>query len=120
MSTVTVKGLDALTQRLAAAGAPEPLQRTLRDEAEAIAEAARRGAPGQLGETVEVVEQSRETRLAYAIGTAHPAGRFLEYGTVKLAARPWLWPVFHARSPGVKHKLGRLIAASLKRRRGAP
>ena len=90
----------------------------LREEAEAIAEAARQNAPGRLGGTVEVVEQSRGTRLAYAIGTRHRAGRFLEYGTVKMAARPWLWPVFHGRSPGVKHKLGRLIAAIFRGRRG--
>jgi ribosomal protein S6 len=48
----------------------------LREEAEAIAEAARQNAPGRLGGTVEVVEQSGGTRLAYAIGTRHRAGRF--------------------------------------------
>ncbi len=117
MTAVTIKGLDVLRRRLAAAGAPEPVKGALRAEADAIAEAARRDAPGQLGGTVEVIDQSRGTRPAYAIGTAHPAGAWLEYGTLRRPATPWLWPVFRARSPGVKHRLRRLIGAALQARR---
>lgn len=105
--------------RLEAAGAPEPVMVLLKREAEAIADDARRAAPGQFGATVEVVEQSRETRLAYRTGSAHRAARFLEYGTTKMGARPWLWSAFFARSPSVKHSLGRLIATAFKARRGA-
>jgi hypothetical protein len=50
---------------------------------------------------------------------AHRAARFLEYGTVKMRARPWLWSAFFARSPSVKHSLRRLLAAAFKSRRGA-
>ena len=118
MRSVTVKGLDALQRRLAAAADQGPLKAALRAEAEAIAAEARNAAPGELGQTVDVIDDSRETRLAYAIGTFEPAGRFLEFGTVRRPATPWLWPVFRARSPDVKHKLRKLVAAAFKSSRG--
>lgn len=118
MTAVTVKGLEALQRRLAAALAPEAVKDALRREAETIAEEARARAPGELGGTVEIIDQSRGMKPAYAIGTAHPAGRFLEFGTRRRPATPWLWPVFRARSPGVKHKLRKLIAMTFKTRRG--
>jgi HK97 gp10 family phage protein len=112
VSAVEIRGLEALQARLEAAGAPEPVGSVLREEAETIAEGAQQNAPGQLGGTVVVVDQSRGLQPAYAIGTAHRAGRFLEFGTVKMAARPWLWPAFRGRSPGIKHKLERVIAGA--------
>jgi HK97 gp10 family phage protein len=117
MSAVEVRGVEALQARLEAAGAPEPVATLLRAEAEAIAEAARREAPGRLGGTVEVLDRSGESSPAYAIGSAHRAARFLEYGTIKMAARPWLWPAFNGRSPTIKHKLRRLIAGAFKSKR---
>lgn len=114
MSAVEIRGLETLQRRLAAAGAPEPIKSTLQGEAVAVAEEARRAAPGELGQTVEIVDRSRGTRLAYAIGTAHRAGPFLEYGTLRRPATPWLWPAFHGRSPRIKHKLRRLIADAFK------
>jgi HK97 gp10 family phage protein len=117
MSAVEVRGLTALQARLEAAGAPEPVRAALRAEAETIAQAARQNAPGELGATVEVIDQSRDMRPAYAIGSAHRAARFLEYGTVKMRARPWLWPAFYGRLPRIKHKLQRLIASASKSKR---
>ena len=119
MSAAKVTGLEALQRRFAAAAAPQPIKAVLRTEAEAIAADARRAAPGELGQTVEVIDDSREMRLAYAIGTSDPAGRFLEFGTSSRPATPWLWPVFRARSPGVKPKLRKLIAAAFNASRGA-
>jgi HK97 gp10 family phage protein len=118
VSAVVVKGLDALQRRLAAAARSQPLKAALRAEAEAIAADARNAAPGELGQTVEVIDDSRETRLTYAIGTSDPAGRFLEFGTARRPATPWLWPVFRARSPAVKHKLRELIGAAFQSPRG--
>jgi HK97 gp10 family phage protein len=118
MSVVQVKGLTTLNARLAAASQMEGVKTTLRQEAEAIGDEARRAAPGELGATVEIIDQSRETKTAYAIGTAHRAGRFLEFGTVRRPATPWLWPAFRARSPGIKHKLRNIIHAAFKSRRG--
>jgi HK97 gp10 family phage protein len=119
MSAVDIRGLDALRRRFAAASAPQPIKAALRTEAEAIAEDARGRAPGKLGQTVETIDDSRGTRSAYAIGSSHPAARFLEFGTARRPATPWLWPVFRARSAGVKSKLRKLVAAAFKTSRGA-
>ena len=48
MSAVTIKGLDSLNHRFEAAAAPEPIAAMLREEAEAITEAARPAAPHML------------------------------------------------------------------------
>jgi hypothetical protein len=117
VSTVEVKGLAEVQQRLAAAGAPGPLKATLRGDADSIAEEARRGAPGELEAAVEIVDQNRGSRLAYAIGTRHPAGRLLEFGSLHRAATPWLWPVFRARTRGINHKLRKLVVSAFKNRR---
>ena len=114
MSAVEIRGLAALRKRLAAAAAPQAFKATLRDEAEALAEEARRDAPGELGRTVEVRDLSQGMRLAYAIGTPDPLGRFLEFGTARRPATPWLWPVFRARLPGIKHSLRKVAAAASK------
>jgi HK97 gp10 family phage protein len=116
---VAVRGLEALRRRLDAPGLPQDVKEALQAEAEAIAEEARRAAPDELGPTVEVIDQSRDMKPAYAIGTTHPAGRFIEFGTVRRPATPWLWPVFQAHSRGIKHKLGKVVAAAFKMRRGA-
>jgi hypothetical protein len=118
VTAVKVNGIDSLRRRFAAAAAPEPIKAALRTEADAIAAEARRGAPGVLGDTVEVIDDSRGTRPAYIIGSSHPAARLLEYGTVRRPATPWLWPVFRARSSGVKHKLRKLPATAFKTSRG--
>lgn len=70
---------------------------------------------GELGRSVEVVRDvSRGTMHAYAIGTPDPAGRYLEFGTARRPASPWLWPAFRARLPGIKHRLRKLAAAASK------
>jgi HK97 gp10 family phage protein len=112
MTAVVIKGLDSLRRRFAAAAAPEPIKEALRREAEAIAEAARASAPAELGQTIEIVDQSRGLKPAFAIGTADSAGRFIEFGTARRRAEPWLWPAFRARLPAVKHELRKLISAA--------
>lgn len=119
MTAVEIKGLEALRRRLAAAAVPQAVNGTLRAEAEALAEEARRAAPGELGPTVEIIEQSRGAKLAYAVGTAHQAGRYLEFGTLRRPATPWLWPVFRARSRGINHKLRKMVIAALRMPRAA-
>lgn len=109
--TVTVKGLDALQRRLRMGGLEDGIYKTLSREAEAIAADAAAAAPGRLGETIETIDESAGSRAAFAIGTAHRAGRFLEFGTRKMRARPFLWPVFQARLPRVKHALTKSLRA---------
>jgi len=117
--TVTVRGLDALKRRLEPRGLDNAVADTLRLQAETVASEAARAAPGRLGETVEVIDESHGDRRAFAVGTAHRAGRFLEYGTVHRPATPWLWPVFRARLPRIKQDLRNTLRASLGTRRGA-
>ena len=119
MTAVVVNGLDALRRKFAKAAEPEAIRDVLRNEAEAIAAEARTRAPSELADTVEIVDESRGLKLAYAIGTTDPAGRFIELGTARRPATPWLWPVFRERSPGVKHRLATLIAAAFKTGRDA-
>jgi hypothetical protein len=49
VTAVEIRGLAALRKRLEAAAAPPAFKQTLRDEAEAFAQAARNAAPGDLG-----------------------------------------------------------------------
>ena len=114
MTAVSVRGLTALWRKLEARALPQALKDTARKEAEAMAREAARGAPGDLGRTVEVRDMSHGNRIAYAVGTAHPAGRFVEYGTVRQPAAPWLWPIFRARLPRVKQSLRDSLSASFK------
>jgi bacteriophage HK97-gp10 putative tail-component len=114
VTAVAIKGLAALQRRLALVPAPKELRRVVLQEAQAIAAEARNHAPGELGESVEVKDVSRGTRLAYAIGTPEPAGHYLEYGTARRHATPWLMPAFRGRLPRIKHALGRMVATALR------
>jgi len=116
MTAATVKGLDALKRRLEARGLSRAVSDSLRREAEKIAAEAAEAAPGRLGETVEVVGEGRDDRLAFAVGTSHRAGRFVEFGTVRQPATPWLWPAIRGRLPRVKHVLTNTLRASLAKR----
>jgi HK97 gp10 family phage protein len=115
--TVTLKGLDALQKRLQPRGLGRAVTETLRRAAETVAAEAARAAPGRLGETVDVIDESRGDRTSFAVGTAHRAGRFLEYGTVHRPASPWLWPIFRARLPRIKQELANTVRASFWARR---
>ena len=112
--TVTIKGLEALKRRFQARGLARAVTHALRQEADTIAADAARAAPGRLGETVEVIDESRGDRLSVAVGTAHRAGRFLEHGTVRQPATPWLWPAFSARLPRIKQGLRKSLRASFE------
>ncbi len=102
MKAVEVTGLEALRARLARAAAPEPFKKALREEAEALAAELRREAPAELAAGIEVKDVSQGDRLGFSVGTADPAGRALEFGTLKRPASPWLWPIFRARLPALR------------------
>lgn len=113
MTGVTVRGVEALQRRLAAKGLEDAVGQTLAGEADAIAAGAARAAPGRLGETIETLDESQGSRLSVAIGTRHRAGRFLEFGTRKMRAQPFLWPIFRARLPRIKQDLTNTLRARL-------
>ena len=118
MTAVEIRGLSAWRNRLEAAAAPAPFKAALRGEAEAIAAEAKRGAPGELGRSIEVRDMGRGTEPAYAIGTLDPLGRILEFGTLRRPASPWLWPVLWARLPAIKDRLRRIAIGASKTNRG--
>lgn len=47
---------------------------------------------GNLGRSVQIEREGN----SYAVGTPHAYGRYLEYGTTKMDARPWLWRTVEA------------------------
>lgn len=116
MIALTVRGLESLQRQLAARGLNDAVRETLAAHAEAVKQEAARAAPGRLGETIETIDESQGPRAVFAIGTGHRAGRFLEFGTRKMRARPFLWPVFRARLPRVKHDLTNTLRARWTKR----
>jgi hypothetical protein len=116
---VEIRGLDALRKRFAALGAVKDLGPALRAEAEAVAEAARetlreRDPQSQLARSIKIMELAGGDQPAFAVGTDDPAGFFLEFGTARRRAFPWLVPVLHGRLPAVNHAVRKVIAAALK------
>src|SRR5262249_39055384 len=103
VSAIEIKGVDALRQRLQAIADPRRFKETLKGEAEAIAEDARREVPAELAQSIEV----RYVRLGNksSLNGGHiqpPLGSILEFGTLRRPASPWLWPIFRARLPAIK------------------
>lgn len=116
---VEVRGVEALRRRFAALGAMKGLAPALRAEAEAVAETARatliaRDPASALARTVQIIDISQQDRPAFAIGTEDPAGWFLEFGTRRMRASPWLGTALHARLRAINHTVGKVIAAALK------
>jgi hypothetical protein len=116
---VEIRGLDALRKRFAALGTMKDLGPALRAEAEAVAEAARerlreRDPESRLAQSIKIMELEAGGHPAFAVGTDEPAGFFLEFGTARSRAFPWLVPVLHARLPAVNHAVRKVIAAALK------
>ena len=118
-SPIEIRGLDSLRKRFAALGALKDLQPALRAEAEAVAEEARarlieRNPNSQLAQSIKIMELGAGDQPAYAVGTDDPAGFYLEFGTSRMRASPWLVPALHARLPGINHAVRKVIAAALK------
>ena len=116
-------GVESTLKRFARLAALPGLKANLRAEAEALAAEARarlesgssRGR-GALAKSVKVIDISRETVSAFAIGTEDRAGFFVEFGTAKRSASPWLLPALHARLPRLKHILRTLLNEAVKLR----
>jgi hypothetical protein len=117
---IEIRGLDTL-QRLASLGAMDGLAPALRAEAEAVAVDARQrlkegGGRDRLAASVEVTAAAGGSQPSFAVGTAAPAGFYLEFGTAKMRARPWLVPILHARLLEINHTVRKVFSAALKAR----
>jgi hypothetical protein len=114
-----IVGLAALQDRFAGALEEQAVKESLRKQAEAVAAEARAEAPAHLAQSIEVLDESRGADIAYAIGTADPAGHTLEFGTLRKTASPWLLPAFRARRGVVNDVLRNAVQAAFRRSRRA-
>lgn len=118
---VEIAGLESLRRGLAGLGAMKGLQAALRAEAEAVAAAAKatltaRDPASNLARSIKIMDLGQKDKPAFAVGTEEPAGHFLEFGTTRIPAFPWLRPALHAQSSSVNHTLRKVIATALKAR----
>ena len=119
MIAARIAGLAALQDRFAGALDERRIKESLRQQAEAIAAEARAEAPAHFAQSIAVLDESRGTGIAYAIGTPDPAGRALEFGTLRKGATPWLLPAFRARRGVVNDTLRNAVQAAFRRVAGA-
>ena len=118
---VEIRGLESLQRRLADLARATDLRPALRAEAETVAADARaalesrsaKGA-GALARSVEIIEMGQGEALAFAVGTRAAAGHFLEFGTTRARAAPWLLPALHGRLPGIKHAIRTVLTMAWK------
>jgi hypothetical protein len=54
-------------------------------------------------------------KLSAYFGTKLNYGRYLEYGTTTMAARPWLRPTFSAQQDAIKKRVDDAVAEALKK-----
>jgi hypothetical protein len=118
---VEIRGLDRLRNRFVTLGAMDGLAPALHAEAEDVAGDARdrlkeQGRKEDLAASVEVTAAGGGSRPAFAVGTRAPAGFYLEFGTAKMRAMPWLVPILHAHLRGINHAVRKVITAALKAR----
>jgi hypothetical protein len=119
MAVVEIDGLESLHRRFDSVAELRDAGVALRAEAEAIAAAAKasleeREGSGELARSVEIIDASEPHRPRYAIGTPHPAGWYLEQGTLRMPGRPWLGPAFRAGLPGINHAIRKILAGAMK------
>lgn len=100
--SVQIEGAEELEAKLKAMGAEintgAVLEEAMMDGAEIVRGAVQSSAPvrsGQLSGSIEVSKQGRE-KHSVRIGPTGAGfyGRFLEYGTSKMSARPFVRPAF--------------------------
>lgn len=134
-----VQGLDALNRRWGAipgkvrAAAREALEDVAEDLVRQMRAAAPKGATGKLAKSIgwtwgdapdgsmligTVAGSKRDyatMRITiYAGGGDAFYARFQEFGTVKMAANPFFYPVWRARKRGAKSKITRAISKAIR------
>lgn len=80
----------------------------------------RKVGPGILKRSIkrfEIKESDHSVTIGIGIKKGSRAfyGRFLEFGTSKLAARPWLRPAFDTKAPEALAKMGKALGKGIER-----
>jgi HK97 gp10 family phage protein len=78
------------------------------DGAQDMAVIARQLAPVDTGELRDSIAAFRNTRLNWVVGAAATHARFVEYGTSRSAAQPYLRPAAEAVKPRLMKRLRRM------------
>ncbi len=111
-----LKGLPKKTGRKALAGAVRAGGNVIRKEARQRAPV---GPSGELAKGIKVEQQKRgsATSAAFKIGPRKNTfyGLFLEFGTSRLAARPWLRPAFEASADRAVEKIGKQLGKNIEK-----
>ena len=112
----SVSGLAALKRRFDLGPGPAVLRDEFRAQAAAMADEARAAleqehpdGTGALARSVSVRETGDEDAPRFDVGTASPVGRYLEFGTRRMRAQPWLVPALYRRLPAVKSSARRVL-----------
>lgn len=119
MAVAHVKGLESLRHKLGLLAAADRLvvRAELEDAAERIEHGARERAPK--GETKHlsksITHEAHDLELAQRIGTNDFKAKWHEFGTVKMSARPFLFPAFEEERPQFLRRLVQALNRSHRR-----
>jgi len=116
---VEIEGWDELEAKLRKLATnlntQEVMENALMDGAEIVKGALESGAPRHTGQLAGDIHISKQGRQKYSVrvgpGIRGFYGRYLEYGTSRMAARPWMRPAFD----GVQASVERAISDSMWR-----
>lgn len=118
MIRIKVSGQRSLTQKLQRLkkeqreAAAQAVEEILRDVASEVRRTLRQGPSprsrtGRLADSIFV--HLNPDRLGGVVGTDLPYGRHLEFGTRKMAARPWLHPTFERLKPRIRGRIAQAV-----------
>jgi len=97
---------------------PSKLVAVFKEGGENLSPTHQASAPGQYpatdtGRLVSSVRMLPDVGTSYVVGTNVEYGRWLEFGTSRMAARPWLLPSFERAKIGVERELRARLEAKL-------
>lgn len=120
---IEIEGLDDLERKLSGLGATINaqglLENALMSGAEIVQSAFSAAAPRRTGQLAGDIQISKQGRQKFSVrvgpGIAGFYGRYLEYGTSKMAARPWMRPAFASVHPQAQAAISKAIWAEVEK-----
>lgn len=115
-----LKELDRALQEMAWPAARRALRKGMRQGANVVRDEARAKAPLDTGllkrqiRTRERSEENGDMRFAVEVTRSAFYGRFLEYGTSKLAARPFLRPAAESKAEAAVARMRNALAEAIE------
>ncbi|MFQ5774191.1 MAG: HK97-gp10 family putative phage morphogenesis protein [Kiloniellaceae bacterium] len=118
-----LRRVSAAVER-AVAGAVQAGAADVREAARELLDQPRAGGPSAPGEPPRkqsgrlrdnIFVRSTDDGLGAEVGTDLDYGAHLEFGTQKMAARPWLLPAFEAAKPRIRARIAAAVREALNR-----